>query len=78
MKVKITQLGWAATPKEYEWIKPCGYVGYLCEAANGIICKRYIWADAGFIPSGEYELPDADWSYDNPRWDRDYDMIEQG
>ena len=74
MKVKITCLGWTKAPNNLEWQMPYGYYSYLCEAENGIVTKQYIAkqeADGVNIPNGVYDLTDADWSYDNPIWDKE-------
>lgn len=78
MKVKIEQIGWRRAPETMEAMIPYGYYGYLCTAENGIVVWQYIARSAPDdlgIPSGEYELADADWSYDNPRWEK---IAEQG
>lgn len=74
MKVKIQCLGWTKAADNLEWQIPYGYYTYLCTAANGIVVKQYIAKtdpNNGPIPDGEYELSDEDWSFDNPRWDKE-------
>lgn len=64
MKVKIQNMGWCCgfAPLFVDWYR------YLCQAANGIIT----WVNTSqYILDGEYELPDEDWSYDNPRWEQE-------
>lgn len=79
MKVKIEHRGWCRCAPNIEFMFPHGYHRYLCTAANGIIVYIHIPADGSVIDDGDYELPDKDWSYDNPKWEqmeeRDVDYI---
>lgn len=69
MKVHITKGGW------HGGFAPlfAPYWSYTLTAANGIITKVYSTAD---YEDGDYELPDEDWSYDNPRWEEEKDCEE--
>lgn len=72
MKVKIQFMGWSKAPGNAEIYCPFGYRTYLCIAENGIICYQHIAIvdkQDDVIKDGEYELPDSDWSYDNPKWE---------
>ena len=72
MKVKIANMGWNKAPDCIEYLMPSGWYRYLCIAANGIVA----WVNTTqFIPDGEYDLKDEDWSYDNPRWDKEADQV---
>lgn len=68
MKVKIQNMGWSAgfAPLFADWYR------YLCTAANGIVT----WVNTTqYIQDGEYELPEEDWSYDNPRWEKEAEQV---
>lgn len=74
MKVKIEHCGWGRSAPNIEPFYPYGYHIYLCTAANGIVCHSVEYVEDVNdrpLPNGEYELPDEDWSYDNPRWEKE-------
>lgn len=39
---------------------------YRLEAANGLIDEEVL-TDQAFIPEGDYELPDEDWTFDETK-----------
>ena len=69
MKVKVEKGGW------HSGFAPlfAPYWTYTLSAENGIITAIYSTQD---YEDGIYELPDEDWSYDNPRWDKEIDCEE--
>ena len=71
MKVKIEHRGWHGINQYSSMFlyAPHGYHKYLCIAENGIIVFLAVPAGEPILKDGEYELPDKDWSYDNPKWE---------
>lgn len=64
MKVHLKQEGWHGGTSASLFAP---WWTYTLTAANGIITQVHStqWYD-----DGDYELPDEDWSYDNPRWEK--------
>lgn len=76
MKAKVEFLGWTKTPTEYEWIHPNGYYNYLITGSNGMIFHYSEWADSNrLLADGEYDLPDAMFNPDDPKWEAENEEI---
>lgn len=72
MKVKLEHKGYCGTGAYNNMLlyAPHGYHRYLLIAANGIIVYVAQPVENGLVPDGEYDMPDAVFSYDNPLWDK--------